>query len=162
MTYNMTPARRAALRKAQLISARKRRKHGALRTIARTTRQRAEAAYRQGQLNHYQARKQHALEGQKVQQTLERHKVERKALGIENRRKKLRRGALKVGKTAATAGLTLGAATAVGYTAYGMTSNYRQVNAANRHLKSMGYGATTKIRSTRIHGTKIKALPRGR
>lgn len=165
--YVMTPARRAALRKAQLISARNRRKYGVTKAIVHDARQRTALAYRQGQLNHYKTKHVKELEGQKIQQ-----------LGSSGRKSLPRRAAKSgvkyVAKRAAIntakAGIALGAASAVGYTAYGMTSHAqirKQTRAQNRHLGSMGYGKQTRVKSARVASwaTPPKSLgmgPKGR
>jgi hypothetical protein len=152
--YVMTPARRAALRKAQLVSARNRNKHGVGRAIAHDARQRAALAYREGQLKHYKAQPHREVAGQKV-----------KALPKKAGKAGTKYVAKKALKGVGKAGLTIGAASAIGYTAYGMTSHGRiahQNRAANRHLGSMNYGKNTRVASHRVYGSKIKALPRGR
>ena len=156
MTYQMTPARRAALRKAQLISAQRRRKHTSLGYAAHNTRQRVAIAYREGQLRHYRTHEPVQVVGSKV-----------KRLPAKAARKGgkyvLKRAAIGTAK----AGLTLGAATAVGYTAYGMTSSGKlraRDRAAKSHLGSMGYGRNTYIKSSRVHpvfGAPVRALPVG-
>jgi len=159
MTYQMTPARRAALRKAQLISAQKRRRHTATRAVLHTTRQRAEIAYREGQLKHYQTHEHRQVLGNQT-----------KALPKKAAKAGTKYAAKKALKATAKAGLTIGAATAIGYTAYGMTPHAvsaRQNRAASAHLRSMGYGSGTRhVTSSRIagsgvHGKSIKALPMG-
>lgn len=157
MTYVMTPARRAALRKAQLVSARNRRKHSPIGYALHDARQRTAIAYREGQLKHYKNQPRRELAGQKV-----------KALPGKAGKAGTKYVARRAIKGVAKAGITIGAASAIGYTAYGMTSHGRiahQTRSANRHLGSMGYGRSTHVKSTRVHpvfGQKVKALPRGR
>lgn len=154
--YVMTPARRAALRKAQLISARNRRRHTAIGYALHDTRQRVAIAYREGQLQHYRTHESRQIAGQKV-----------KALPKKAARKGgkyvLKRAAIGTAK----AGLTIGAASAIGYTAYGMTPRgkiNRQKRAERLHLKGMAYGHVTRVKSTRVHpvfGSPVRALPVG-
>lgn len=171
MTYQMTPARRAALRKAQLISARKRRKTGIARVIAHDTRQRVALAYREGQLKHYRSAPQREIAGEKV-----------KRLPGKAARKGAKYAAKRAAISTAKAGITIGAATAIGYTARGMvvhsksqkqfgTTKASRVRnkAAYRHLNNMGYdyygsGGARRVKSTRVHpvfGAPVKALPMG-
>lgn len=155
--YVMTPARRAALRKAQLISARNRRKHTALGYAAHDARQRVAIAYREGQLKHYKAKDTQGVLGQKTKQ-----------LSKRSGKRAAKYTARKAAKTALKAGLTLGAATAIGYTAGSITQGPRQRRAAARHLGSMNYGRQTNVKSTRVHpvfGAPVKSLgmgPKGR
>lgn len=154
--YVMTPARKAALRKAQLVSARKRRAHSVTGYAFHDARQRAAIAYREGQLQHYRTQPHRQVTGQKV-----------KALPGKAGKAGAKYVARKAAKTALKAGLTIGAATAIGYTAHGMTDRGkigRQNRAAQAHLGSMGYGRVRKVKSTRVHpvfGASVKALPVG-
>jgi hypothetical protein len=155
--YVMTPARRAALRKAQLISARRRRRHSPLGYAAHDTRQRIAIAYREGQLQRYRTADQRAIHGQKVKQ-LPKKAAKRTGKYV------LKRAAIGTAK----AGLTLGAATAIGYTAYGMSPRGKLAK-EHKHLGShLSSGKTVRVHSTRgpaVFGTPTKSLgmgPKGR
>ena len=156
--YVMTPARRAALRKAQLVSARRRRRHSVAGYALHDARQRVAIAYREGQLHHYKANAHQAqIAGQKEKRQLHRKAIKHGA----------KYAAKKTAKSAAKAGLMIGAAGITGYTAYAMSSQGRSIRANkayNQHLKSMGYGKRTHIKSYRppTFGKPIKALPRGK
>jgi hypothetical protein len=136
MSYVMTPARRAALRKAQLISAQRRRKHGAVHSVLHSARQRAGVAYNEGKLQHYRTHEHREALGQKT-----------KALPRKAAKTALKKSLKTGAKAAIGAGLTIGAATAIGYTASGMVSG--------RSHKSIGGRPIRHVKSTRGVGMPL-------